>query len=203
MQLRGCTRWRASDRAATRNSPRMHLRQWPDRAHRPPVDPAGRSRPDREGDAMHDRQKGERRHCGGSDLDENASRYFAMCLQSWPPTSDKSAPHTTRPGAGVRDGRRWVAGAAYGSSHRITDGGNTLGENQCDHAAPEPPAGHPRAQCAGPTAVSAIRSMCSVVISKSSRIDACDAVSIRPAAAKSESLSAATKSSTRWFSVRT
>ena len=63
---------------------------------------------------------------------------------------DKSAPHSSRPGAGVRDRRRWVAGAAYGSSHRVADGGNMLGENQCDYAAPEPAAGHPRSQRTSP-----------------------------------------------------
>ena len=41
-------------------------------------------------------------------------------------------------------------------------------------------------------AVSAIKSMCAVVISKSSRMDACEAVNIRPVSAKSESRRAAT-----------
>src|ERR1700758_3658973 len=68
---------------------------------------------------------------------------------------------------------------------------------------PKPPPVIRAPRAPAPTAVSAIRSMCSVVISKSSRMDACEEVKMRPASAKSELPSAATKSTTRRFSVST
>ena len=72
----------------------------------------------------------------------------------------------------------------HGRTNRL----GPVGRHQRDHAAAESAAGHPGAERARAAPRCRRSDRCaSVVMSKSSRIDACDAVKMRPASAKSES----------------